>query len=168
MSTESSETGMSAWRAFLDTHATVIGALERELDEEVGLPIGWYDVLTNLSDAPEGRLRMQQLAESVVLSRSGLTRLVDRMERGGLVTREMCPIDRRGTYAVITPEGGAALQRAAPTHRRGIQQHFLRHMSSEDLRALRRALEKVLRAEKGSSDVSVGAPSPLRQAQGRL
>ena len=160
MSTAPSETGMYAWRAFLNTHATVIGALERELDEELGLPIGWYDVLTNLSDAPEGRLRMQHLAESVVLSRSGLTRLVDRMERGGLVAREMCPIDRRGTYAVITPEGRAALQRAAPTHIRGIQQHFLRHMDAEDLRALRRILEKVLRAEKGNKEASVSARSP--------
>ena len=151
---------MNAWRAFLNTHATVIGALERELDEELGLPIGWYDVLTNLNDAPEGRLRMQHLAESVVLSRSGLTRLVDRMERSGLIAREMCPIDRRGTFAVITVEGRATLQRAAPTHIRGIQQHFLRHVDAEDLRALCRVLEKVLRAERGSNEVSVVAPSP--------
>ena len=158
MSAEPGETGMNAWRAFLDTHATVIGVLERELDEELGLPIGWYDVLTNLNDEPEGRIRMQDLAESVMLSRSGLTRLVDRMEQGGLVTREMCPIDRRGTYAVITPEGIAALQRAAPTHIRGVQQHFLQHLDAADLRALRRVLEKVLRAEKGSNEVSVDAP----------
>ena len=138
---------MAAWRAFLQAYSTVMRTLEREMQESEGLTLSWYDILAHLDDAPEGAIRMQFLADSILLSRSGLTRLVDRMVDAGLVTRVTCPEDRRGTYAVITPDGRAALRRAMPGHIQGIQEHFLRHMSEEDVRALHSTLSKPLKAE---------------------
>ncbi|MCH7746395.1 MAG: MarR family transcriptional regulator [Chloroflexi bacterium] len=138
---------MSAWRAFLQAYSTVMRTLEREMQENDGLPLSWYDILAHLDDTPEGRIRMQSLADSILLSRSGLTRMVDRMVEAGLVTRETCPEDRRGTYAVITPDGRAAFRRAMPGHIQGIQEHFLRHMNEEDVHALHNALSKPLKAE---------------------
>ena len=119
------------------------------MQESEGLTLSWYDILAHLDDAPEGRIRMQFLADSILLSRSGLTRLIDRMVDAGLVTRVICPEDRRGAYAVITPDGRAAFRCAMPGHIRGIQEHFLRHMNEEDVHALRGALSKVLEAEPG-------------------
>jgi DNA-binding MarR family transcriptional regulator len=140
---------LDAWRAFLQAHASVVGALETELEAERDLPLPWYDVLVSLSDAG-GRLRMQDLAERVLFSRSGLTRLVDRMAGAGLVTRERCEDDRRGTFAVLTPTGSARLREAAGVHLRGIHDHFTKHLSDADVRALTAALDKVLRGETGS------------------
>ncbi|MCH7787679.1 MAG: MarR family transcriptional regulator [Chloroflexi bacterium] len=145
-----SEEAMAAWRAFLLTYSKVMRTLEQEMQESEGLTLSWYDILAHLDCAPEGAIRMQFLADSILLSRSGLTRLIDRMADAGLVTRKACPEDRRGTYVVITPDGRAAFRRAMPGHIRGIQEHFLRHMSEEDVRALRGALSKVLEAEPGN------------------
>lgn len=131
---------------FLRAHADVTRMLEEELEMQRGLPLTWYDVLAQLQAAPNGRLRMQELAESVLLSKSGLTRLFDRMERQGLVRREPCYDDRRGTLAVITPAGRGALRRAAPVHLRGIEEHFAAHLTDEEARTLQSALSKVLQA----------------------
>ena len=139
---------LDAWRAFLRAHAAVVGALEAELEAERDLPLPWYDVLVSLSDAG-GRLRMQDLADRVLFSRSGLTRLVDRMAGAGLVTRERCEDDRRGTYAVLTGAGVARLREAAGVHLRGIHDHFTSHLDDADVRALTEALDKVLRGETG-------------------
>ena len=108
------ERHLAAWRSLLEVHKNVVELLARELEEQRGLPLGWYDVLLTLDQAPEQRLRMQELAQSVLLSKSGLTRLIDRMETEGLVRRERCPSDRRGAFAVLTPEGRSAFRRAAP------------------------------------------------------
>src|SRR5712691_5660891 len=89
----------------------------------------WYEVLLHLNRSPEGRMRMQDLADLALQSRSGLTRVVDRMEAAGLVSREVCPSDRRGILAVITPEGRRSFRRAALLHVRGIERHFGRHLS---------------------------------------
>jgi DNA-binding MarR family transcriptional regulator len=126
------------------------------MQEEQRLPLTWYDILVHLSHAPAGRLRMQVLAESIVLSRSGLTRLLDRMTEAGLVRREMCREDRRGAFALITPKGRAALERAMPGHLHGIQEHFLNHLDDEDVRVLHGALSKILESEKdeGRGDCS--------------
>jgi DNA-binding MarR family transcriptional regulator len=96
---------LSAWRRLLEAHATVTELLEHELVAERGLPLSRYDVLLNLAEAPEGRLRMQELSASVLLSKSGLSRLVDRMVEAGLVRRERCQDDRRGWFAVLTDQG---------------------------------------------------------------
>lgn len=137
---------ITAWRTFLEAHAAVSQVLDQELRTERGLPLTWYDVLVNLDEAPAGRLRMQHLANAVLFSRSGLTRLVDRMEKDGLVRREPCANDARGTFAVLTPAGRRTLRRAAPVHLRGIEAHFLHHLNDGDVRAIGSALQKVLQA----------------------
>ena len=142
-----SEEAMGAWTAFLLTYSKVMRTLEQEMQESEGLTLSWYDILAHLDCAPEGAIRMQFLADSILLSRSGLTRLIDRMADTGLVTRKACPEDRRGTYVVITPDGRAAFRRAMPGHIQGIQEHFLRHMNEEDVHALHNALSKPLKAE---------------------
>jgi DNA-binding MarR family transcriptional regulator len=102
-----------------------------------------YEVLLYLADAEGGRLRMRDLAESVILSRSGLTRLADRLERDGLLRRESCDSDARGAYAVITPAGLKKLADARATHLGGVRSLFLRHFSADELDALGDAWERV-------------------------
>jgi DNA-binding MarR family transcriptional regulator len=131
------------WRAFLRAHAGVTRQLERELGAEAGIPLAWYDVLLQLAEAPERRLRMAELAERVLLSRSGLTRLVDRLQAEQLVVRQPAPDDARGMYTVLTPQGLAALRRSAPVHLAGIQRHWLAHFSDDELRQLRVLLGKL-------------------------
>lgn len=148
---------LRAWTTFLRAHASVIGELEREMQEQQGLPLTWYDILVNLASAPGCRLRMQALADSILLSRSGLTRLLDRMADAGLVRREPCPEDRRGTYAAITEPGRETLRRATPGHLAGVQRHFLGRLDDEDLAALILALDKVVRGEQAATPVGAEA-----------
>jgi DNA-binding MarR family transcriptional regulator len=124
------------WRTFLRAHAQVMRELERELFADTGMPLGWYDVLLTLAEAPERRLRMAELADRVLLSRSGLTRLIDRLQAEGLVRREPSPDDARGTFTVLTAEGIGRLRRAAPVHLAGIQSHWLAHFNDDELREL--------------------------------
>jgi len=128
----------------LRAHASVIGELEREMQSSEGLPLSWYDILVNLECAPDCRLRMQALADSILLSRSGLTRLLDRMAAAGLVRREPCPEDRRGTYAALTGQGRRALEKAAPGHLAGVDRHFLNRLGDDDIEALITAFGKVV------------------------
>jgi DNA-binding MarR family transcriptional regulator len=134
---------LDAWRAFLRAHAVLTDTLDRELQAEQGVPLAWYDVLLNLAEADDGRLRMRDLADRVMLSRSGLTRLVDRMASAGLVSRRPDPDDRRGTLACLTDAGRQTLRRAAPVHLRGVQEHFARHIGDDEARVLRETLERV-------------------------
>lgn len=134
---------IGVWRRFLQAHATVVASLERELDEGAGLPLAWYDVLLTLATATDRRLRMAQLADRVMLSRSGLTRLVDRLQREGLVRREPSPNDARGTFTVLTPAGLSRLRDAVPVHLAGIQQHWLSRFDDAELRTLGALLERV-------------------------
>ncbi len=147
MATEIRPAWMGAWRTFLEAHARVTDALAAELEDETGLPLSWYDVLVQLTEAPEHRLRMQDLARAVLLSKSGLTRLVDRMVAAGLVAREPCLDDRRGTFVCLLPEGTARLDGASPVHMRGVSQHFTSHLSEEDARELQSLLARVLHPE---------------------
>jgi DNA-binding MarR family transcriptional regulator len=144
------EDRLSAWQAFLRAHATIRAVLEDELLAERGLALTVYDVLVQLSDAPEGRLRMQELASRLLFSRSGVTRLVDRMEREDLVRREPCLDDRRGTFAVITDPGRRRLRDASGVHLRGVIEHFGSPLDDHDVVALRRAMDKVLTANEPS------------------
>jgi DNA-binding MarR family transcriptional regulator len=150
---------LAAWRALLETHAAVTELLARELATERGLPLKAYDVLLNLAEAPGGRLRMQELSASVLLSKSGLSRVVDRMEEGGLVRREQSEDDRRGWFAVLTEHGRSTLRRAAPVHLRGIQEHFARHLDDEEARVLATVLARVSAAARARRD-----PLGLRNA----
>jgi DNA-binding MarR family transcriptional regulator len=143
---KASDEGMATWTAFVRAHAALFDVLEAELQDRRDLPITWYDVLVTLSRVPKGQMRMQDLAREVLLSKSGLTRLFDRMEHAGLVERQSCPSDRRGTLAVMTPEGRRELQRARPVHHRGIEEHFLAHVTAEEAEAMREGFERILRA----------------------
>jgi DNA-binding MarR family transcriptional regulator len=135
---------LESWRTFLRAHARVIRELERELVVEQDLALTDYDVLVQLSAAPDRRLRMSELADALLLSRSGATRLVDRLVAEGLVERVSCEDDRRGQWAALTERGLERLRRAAPTHVRGIEEHFLDRLSADDLRSLRRMLEPIV------------------------
>ncbi|MSQ34336.1 MAG: MarR family transcriptional regulator [Dehalococcoidia bacterium] len=140
------ERRMAVWQSFLKAHAGVAVALNKELEEEREMPVGWYSVLLNLSQAPDGKVRMQDLAEAVLLSFSGMTRLFDRMETSGLVKRKACSEDRRGIFAVITPEGREAFKNAAPVHIRGIHEHFARHLTDDEVAVLEAALGRIVAA----------------------
>lgn len=139
---------MQAWRAFINAHATVIGQIEQELAEAKSLPLSSYDVLVALSETPDHRLRMHELASRVVLSRSGLTRLVDRLETEGLLARDRCGTDRRGAYAVLTEKGQEALRQAWPIYEKGIIQHFASLLKEGEVSALTEALGRIAASEK--------------------
>jgi len=138
----------AAWRALITAHATVVEKIERGLLEAGLPPLGWYDVLVELSAAPDCRLRMHELAWAVVLSRSGLTRLVDRVEKAGLLRREPDPSDRRGAFAVLTGEGRIMLRQMWPVYAVAIAEHFGRHVSDEEAHVLTEALSRVLAANR--------------------
>jgi len=138
------ERRMAAWRALLASHSALVGRLGEELQEEKGLPLPWYEVLLWLGQAPEGRMRMGELAGSLLLTPSGVTRLVDRMETEGLVKREQCPSDRRGWNAVITPAGRSRLRSASPVHLRGVERHFGRHLTDQEADLIADVLGRVL------------------------
>lgn len=120
----------------LRAHAELTRELDAQLAREHNLPLSSYEVLLYLADAPEGRVRMSELAESVLLSRSGLTRLVDRLEREGLLKRERCESDARGLFAEITPAGRRLFDEARRTHLDGVRALFLDRFSREELRTL--------------------------------
>ncbi len=141
---------LRAWRGLLRVHAALAKALDAELEREHGLPLTSYEVLVVLDDASGRRMRMCDLASSVLLSRSGLTRLVDRLERDGLVVRVACPGDARGAFAKLTPAGRAKLAAARGTHLRGVRRLFLDLLSEDEQDVLGDVWERVLAARGGS------------------
>jgi len=151
---------LDAWRSLLEAHAALTEVLEDELVAACGLPLAWYEVLLHLHEGG-GRSRMQELAFSVLLSKSGVTRLVDRMVVAGLVVRESCPNDRRGTLAVLTDEGRAKLRSAGPAHLRGIEEHFGRYLTPDEADVMSVALTRVVAARDGRrrSEECLDAPA---------
>jgi DNA-binding MarR family transcriptional regulator len=133
---------LEAWRAFLVAHARLTEVLERELREARDLPLTWYDVLVQLNEQG-GSLRMKELAGALLLSKSGLTRLIDRMSEANLVQRAADPGDRRGVTVLMTPTGRRALVEAAPVHLRGVQEHFAAHLNPDEAAVLRDALTRI-------------------------
>jgi DNA-binding MarR family transcriptional regulator len=133
---------LATWRIFLTCAFALIDILDAELRAERDLTLRWYDVLVKLEEA-EHPVRMNELASRILASKSGLTRVIDRMEEAGLVRRERPAGDRRVIEIVMTPEGSAALQAARVVHRRGIHEHFAQHLDDSDFAALSRALQKV-------------------------
>lgn len=131
-----SDCELRAWRGLMRAHASLSKALDAELEQAHGLPLTSYEVLMYLEDAPGGRMRMCDLATSVALSRSGLTRLVDRLEGEGLLRRMSCTHDARGSYAGLTEAGRERLASARATHLEGVRTHFLEHFSAAELAAL--------------------------------
>ncbi len=137
---------LKAWRTFITAQATVIDLVEHDLAEAQQLPLSSYDVLLALVEAPNRRLRMHELAQAVVLSRSGLTRLVDRLEQDGLLKRDRSGPDRRATYAVLTLKGFRAFRHAWPIYAQGIARHFARYLTEEELCMLTETFTRVLAA----------------------
>ena len=137
-------TEMAAWTGMLRANARVLRRLDRELEDECGLSLAQYDVLVQLARAPERRLRMTDLAEQVILSRSGLTRLVDRLASLGLVERRSCESDARVTYAVLTRAGLARLRTAAVVHLRGVREHVTSRLDVRQQEALAEAMARLL------------------------
>lgn len=138
-----SEAELGAWLSFLRAHHLVTGKLQDELEREHGMSLPYYEVLLYLAQAPERRLRMTDLARSVLLSPSGLTRLVDRLERDRMVVRAPCPTDARSMYAVLTEAGYQRFRRAGRTHLRGIREHFLSRLEEGQRETLRCSLERL-------------------------
>jgi DNA-binding MarR family transcriptional regulator len=132
------------WRSFLRAHAHLTRVLERELYSDRRLSLAAFDVLTRLAEAPQQRLRMTDLAAGAVVSRSGITRLIDRLEDAGLVRRGRVVDDARGVAAYITGLGLDRLRAAAPTHLAGIRTHFADRLDEADLAALERATAKLI------------------------
>jgi DNA-binding MarR family transcriptional regulator len=140
---------VAPWAALLRVHAAVLPKLERALAAQQ-MPLAWYDVLLELNAAPDRRLRMSELGARVVLSRERVSRVVDELERAGLVRRERNPDDRRSLFAVLTPEGRARLRAAAPVYLEGIERHYTGHLEDEEIRVISVALQRVLEAEEAS------------------
>jgi len=136
----SNDPRLGAWRAFLLAHARLSRRLDEELRAEHGLTLPEYDALLQIAQAPDRRLRMSQLADLVVLSRSGVTRLIDRLVADGLVERSQCLSDARGAEAVLTAAGLDRMRSAATTHLRGIEAYFLSVVPERDLADLERTL----------------------------
>ncbi len=128
------------------THRRLTDSLGRELEQTVGIPLVFFDVLIHVGAAPEGRLTMSTLSADVSLTTGGVTRLVDRMVDAGLVARQNCPSDRRSIHVVLTPQGRVTLERAIAAHVDGIDRHLIAHLDADDRAALSVALSKVLDA----------------------
>ena len=150
------EEGYAAWLDVFQANTLVVRALEKSIRQELGLPLAGYEVLVRLAELPEGeRVRMQELARRVLLSKSGLSQLFTRLERRGLVERRGDPENLRVTYAAITAEGREALARARPAFREEIEERFAGHLDEEEIRTVRRAMRKVIRAS-GDEPLSEG------------
>ncbi|MFL5843717.1 MAG: MarR family winged helix-turn-helix transcriptional regulator [Solirubrobacteraceae bacterium] len=133
-----------AWRALVKAHACLVKRLDAQLEAAHGLPLTSYEVLVRLSKSEGGKLRMHDIASSVLLSRSGLTRLIDRLERDGLVNRCSCENDARGAYAVITDTGRERVAEARATNLDGVRSLFVAHYSEAELELLGPLLERLL------------------------
>jgi DNA-binding MarR family transcriptional regulator len=151
---------MAAWHALLRGHAAVVRVLEAELEAQQRLSLPAYEVLSHLSDAPDNRLRMSDLACCAVLTPSGLTRLVDKLARDGLVERAKCSADARVVYAVLTDAGRARLVTAYPDHLRSVRRHYVDRLTTEQLEAVADALgslERKLTSECPSAEDSIAS-----------
>ena len=134
---------MEVWQAFLRASIRLMERLDAELEGH-GVSLADYEILVHLSGEPAGELRMTELASRTLVSRSGLTRRLDRLVDSGLVERRSCPTDRRGVFAVLTDAGRARLEAAAPTHVEGVRRHFISQLRGQDLHALADSLNAVV------------------------
>lgn len=148
-------TELRAWRAFLVSHAIIRRNLETELLERSGLPLAEYDVLIQLALSDGRRLRMHELADRVLLSRGGLTRLVDRLVGEGLVERAKCGLDARGAYAVLTETGMDRVQSASPCHLDGVKRFFTDHFDADEQERLAVLLERTIAPAPAGPSLSV-------------
>jgi DNA-binding MarR family transcriptional regulator len=137
-----SREALVAWRVFFECALALPDILDVELDQAIGLPFRWYDVLVHLEDA-DGGVPMNEVASRILASKSGLTRVIDKMEDAGFVRRERPANNRRVVLVSITPEGLDSLYAARQFHRDGIRRHFTEHLTDDELTVLAETLEKV-------------------------
>ena len=137
---------INAWAALLRTHAAVLPKLERAL-AKTGLPLTWYDVLLVVNAAPERKLRMTELGRQAVVSRERVSRVVSELEREGLMERRPNPDDKRSSFAAITAEGRKRLKSAAPTYLAAVAQHYLSHLTRDEIGVIANGLSRVVEAE---------------------
>ncbi len=137
---------IEAWAGLLRLNKVLLERVEAALKADGQPPLSWYDVLIELDRAEGGRLRLFELAERMLLNKSNLTRLLDRLEGRGLLLRQPCPEDRRGAYAAITPRGRKLLGAMWPSYGGAIQRHFARHLGANELAAMQRAAARLLAA----------------------
>ena len=133
---------LRAWRLYFESALAIVDVLDAELERDAGIPLRWYDALVHLEETPDG-LRMNDLAERILYSKSGFTRVVDRLEEASLVQRVRPEHDRRSILVVLTDQGRTTMEQARRHHRHAIEQHFSRHLTDTDIKALTRAFEKV-------------------------
>lgn len=141
-----------AWGSVLRTHAALVPRLDHRLQAQSGLSLAWYDVLLELNSAPGRRLRMSDLGDRVVLSRTRVSRLVDELCRAGLVVREANDDDGRSSFAVLTAEGRRVFRAAAPRYLDAIESEFAAGVSGADLATVRRVLDAVLARAAAADD----------------
>jgi DNA-binding MarR family transcriptional regulator len=134
---------LDAWRGLLLAHAAAVSAIETDLKRSGSIPLPWYDVLLELNAVPGRKLRMSDLGERVVLSRTRVSRIVDELVAAGLVERCADPHDKRSAFAVLTPAGRAALRQAAPRYLESIEQHFTGLLDDRERRTVAIALNRV-------------------------
>ena len=144
MNTQLDQTYLNAWRLFITSHARLIARIDQDLAAAGQIPLNWYDVLIELAEAPKHRLRMSELADKVVLSKSGLTRLVDRLEKEGFLRRKRTSEDKRGAYAVLTDQGWEAMRQAWPVYASGIQSYFAHYLNVDEAHLLTEAFSQML------------------------
>ena len=135
---------LDTWRGFLFANAKVVRALDTDMIEQHDLSLTWFDLLSRIKQAPGQRLRMHQLEEASLFTRSGITGLADRLEKAGFVRRERSAEDRRGVYLAITQAGIDKIDEVWPDHQLSIQNHFAQHLDPEDVKALQATTQKIL------------------------
>ena len=145
---------LDAWRAFLVAHARLFRRLDEELRVEHSLSLPEYETLLQIAQAPDRRMRMSQIANRVLLSKSGVTRLVDRLVADGFVERSQCSSDARGAEAGLTPAGLERLRAASTTHLRGIERYFLSAIETSELASLGRMMESISQGTGGESPLA--------------
>lgn len=134
----------STWRLFLTTQVKLLDRIQEKLAEAKLPPLEWYDVLWTLKEAPDRRRRLSEVAERILLSRSNLTRLVDRLEKAGLLYREACPSDRRGTFAVLTEAGSAMQEQMWLVYSEGIAEYFASYLDDTEVAVFESVLKRML------------------------
>ena len=149
-----------AWRSYLAATHLLGAQLDRELQRDSGIPHTYYEILVRLSEAPERSLRMSDLADASESSRSRLSHAVARLERSGWVRRESCPTDRRGAFAVLTPEGFAALAAAAPSHVESVRTHLFDRLSRDQVRQLAEICDAITSGLRDEDDAASELASP--------
>jgi DNA-binding MarR family transcriptional regulator len=149
-------TELAAWRGLLRVHARLIRELSAELERTHGMPLSSYEVLLVLANAPDERMRMAELAESVLLSPSGITRLVDRLVADGLVEKTRCVADRRGWYAVLTTAGRTRLDDARTTHLADVRARFHEHLTPDEQAMLAGIWERLLHGAEDDAGPACG------------